>query len=185
MKIEDGKGTGRLAQVDTNNRMLTQAAASTELHENSKTDAEVYMFSTGAFITISTTATETGILYIKNTNTTKDLFIHSIRTCGEVGQKVTLYKNPTGGTLVTDQTAAQTTNLNFKSSNIASADVYKGADTKTVSGGTWVGQHINGVGHSTIDAGDAIILGRNDSLAVTFEVDSAGEVCAAIVGYYE
>ena len=185
MKIEDGRGTGKLAEVDTNNRMLTQAASSTELHENSRTDAEVYMFSTGAFITISTTATETGIFYLKNTSTTKDLYIHSIRTCGEVAQKVTFYKNPTGGTLLTDQTAAQVTNLNFKSSNTASADVYKGADAKTVSGGTWLGQHINGVGHSNIETGDALILGRNDSLAITFEVDSAGEVCVAVVGYYE
>jgi hypothetical protein len=184
MKISDGKGSGQEAQVSLN-RLLTQAAASTELHENSITDAQVYMFSTGAFISLTTTGTETGILYIKNTSTTKNLFIHEIRTCGDVAQKVTFYKNPTGGTLVTDETAGQSTNLNFTSSNSADATIYKGADAKTVTGGTWLGQHINHIGHSNNQTGDALVLGRNDSLAITFEVASAGDVCVAIVGYFE
>jgi len=143
------------------------------------------MFSTGAFISLTTTGAETGIFYLKNTSTTKSLFIHDIRTCGDVVQKVTFYKNPTGGTLVTDETAAQSTNLNFTSSNTPDATVYKGADAKTVTGGTWLGQHINHVGHSNVSTGDALVLGRNDSLAVTFEVASAGDVCVAIVGYFE
>ena len=185
MKIEDGKGTGKVAQVDTNSRLLTQSASSTELHENSIKDEEVYMFSTGSFIDINTLNTETGIMYVKNTSSTKNLYIHDIRTCGNQVQKVTFYKNPTGGTLVTDETAAQSTNLNFKSSNSSDASVYKGADTKTVTGGTWVGQHINQVGHSNVQTGDALVLGRNDSLAVTFELAASGVVCAAITGYYE
>lgn len=158
---------------------------STELHENSITDAQVYMFSSGEFTSITTTGTETGVFYLKNTSTTKNLFLHSIRTCGDVAQKVTFYKNPTGGTLVTDETAAQSTNLNFTSSNSADAVVYKGADGKTVTGGTWLGQHINHIGHSSVNTGDALVLGRNDSLAVAFEVASAGDVCVAIEGYFE
>ena len=143
------------------------------------------MFSSGEFTSITTTGTETGIFYLKNTSETRNLFINAIRTCGTVAQKVTFYKNPTGGTLITDETAAQATNLNFTSSNSASADVYRGADSKTVTGGTWLGQHINHVGHSTVDTSDALVLGRNDSLAVAFELASAGEVCVAIVAYYE
>lgn len=185
MKIEDGTGTGRAAKVEENNRLLTQAAASSELHENSLKEEQVYMFSSGEFTSITTTGTETGCFYVKNDSSTKKLILSSIRTCGTQLQKVTFYKNATGGTLITDQTPAQSTNLNFTSSNSSESTVYVGANAKTVTGGTWFGQHINHVGHSSIDTRDALILGKNDSLSVTFEVAVAAEVCVAIEGYFE
>ena len=185
MYIEDSTGKGYGAQVDKNNRLFTQAAVSSELHENSLTDQQVYMFSSGEFTSITTTGTETGCFYIVNDSSTRKLILSSIRTCGTQIQKVTFYRNPTGGTLISDQTAAQSTNLNFTSSNVADATVYKGADAKTVTGGTWFGQHINKIGHSTIDTRDALILGRNDSFAIAFELAIAGEVCVAIEGYFE
>lgn len=185
MKIEDGTGTGRAAKVEENNRLLTQAAASSELHENSLKEEQVYMFSSGEFTSITTTGTETGCFYVQNDSSTKKLILSSIRTCGTQVQKVTFYKNATGGTLITDQAPAQSTNLNFTSSNISESTVYVGANAKTVTGGTWFAQHINQVGHSTIDTRDALILGKNDSLSVTFEVAVAAEVCVAIEGYLE
>lgn len=185
MKVSDGKGSGREAEVTGDFRLKTDAMSVSELHENSLNNEQVYMFSTGGFISITTTGTETGIFYLKNTSTTRNLTIHSVRTCGNQIQKVIFYKNPTGGTLLSDETAAQSTNLNFKSSNTSEATVYKGADAKTVSGGTHIGQHVNNIGHSSVTTDDAIILGRNDSLAVSFELASAGDVCVAVVGYFE
>lgn len=185
MRIEDFTGNGYGAKVGKDKRLYTQAAVSSELHENSLTDEQVYMFSSGEFTSITTTGTETGVFYVKNNSQTKKLFLSSIRTCGDQIQKVTFYKNATGGTLITDETAASVENLNYTSSNIADASVYRGADSKTVTGGTWFGQHINQIGHSVVDTRDAIVLGRNDSLSITFELAIAGNVCVAIVGYFE
>lgn len=185
MKLEDGKGSGKVAEVSDKNRLLTQSAASTEMHENTQNEEQVYMFSTNGFIAINTLNTETGIMYVKNTSATKNLFIHDIRTCGNQVQKVVIYKNPTGGTLISNATAGASCNLNFKSSNTPEANIYKGADGSTISSGTHLGQHINGVGHSNISTGDSILLGRNDSIGISFELAASGVVCAAISGYYE
>ena len=185
MKIEDGKGSGKLAEVDDKQRLKTLATTVSEIHANSDQEEKVFYFSTGAFINITTTGAETGIFYIKNTSTTDNLILSQIRTCGDVAQKVTFYQNPTGGTLITDETDAQSTNLNFTSNKAAEATVYRGANGKTITGGTWLGQHINHVGHSNVDTKEAMILGKDDSLGIAFELASAGDVCVAIEGYFE
>ena len=184
MKLQDGTGSGKFAGVTTDNRLQVDARTFSEVHDKSINEAQVYMFSTGAFINITTTGAETGVLYLKNTSSTKFLILSSIRTCGDVIQKVTFYKNPTGGTLISGATAGQTTNLNLSSSNTADVVNYRGANGSTITGGTWLGQHINHVGHSTLETKDAIVLGKNSSFAIAFEVATSGDVCAAIEGYY-
>lgn len=184
MKIEDGTGTGKFAAVTTDNRLQVDAKTSSELHEVSYAEGQVFMLSTGSFINITTTGTETGIFYVKNTSSTKFLIINAIRTCGNQIQKVTFYKNPTGGTLISAATAGQSTNFNLSSSNTSDCTIYKGANGSTVSGGTWFGQHINNVGHSTFHTSDALILGKNASFAITFELASAGDVCVAVEAYF-
>ena len=184
MKIEDGKGSGKLAQVDSTNRLSVDAKTHSEVHDIATEDGQVYMFSTNGFITISSTGTETGILYIKNTSATKFLVINAIRTCGTVVQKVKFYRNSTAGTLISGASNGQITNTNFTSSNAAEATCYKGTNGSTLTDGTHLGNHINGIGHSTVYADDAIILGRNDTFSITFELASSGDVCAAVVGYF-
>lgn len=184
MKIEDGSGTGKYAAVTTNNKLKVDAETHSELHDISIVEGQVYMFSTGGFVNITSTNTETGILYIKNDSATKYLIIHSIRTCGEQIQKVLLYKNSSAGTLISGATNGQITNLNLSSSNASEATCYKGANGSTVTDGTIIGNHINNVGHSTIHTQDALILGKNDTLTITFELATAGEVCAAVEGYF-
>jgi len=184
MKIEDGTGSGRFAAVDTTKRLKTAAAVSSALHENSINEKQVYIFSTGGFISITSTGTETGVFYLKNTSSTKYLFINSIRTCGTQIQKVLIYKDPTGGTLISTANAAESTNLNLTSSNTSESTQYYGANALTVTGGTHIANHINHVGHSTMNLDDALVLGKNNSIAITFEVDTAADVCVAIEGYY-
>jgi hypothetical protein len=183
--IQDGSGTGYKAAVDTSQRLQALATIQIENKFVSENDGQAYIFSTNGFITISTTDTETGIFYVKNTNQDKKLYISRIRTCAEQVHKVILYKNPTGGTVISDQTTGTKTNMNLGSANVAQADVYKGADGKTLSGGTHLAQHINGVGHSSESFNDAIILGTNDSIGITFELGTAGDCCVAVVGYYQ
>lgn len=184
MIIQDGKGTGSKVQVDDQNRMRAFADTRSINAEVSEDDGESYVFSHDDFIAISTTNTETGILHVKNTNATKKLHIVSIRTCGAVINKWKLYKNSNAGTLITDQTAGNSQNLNVTSSNTAGVTVYKGAEGKTVSGGTMLGHLINDIGHSEEPFDGALILGRNDSIELSVEVPSAGDVCCRVIGYY-
>jgi hypothetical protein len=79
-------------------------------------------------------------------------------------------------------------NHNFASSNVADADVFAAsAAGKTRSGGVWMSQHINDVGHSNIEYEGALILGQNDSLTLTVQnVSSATTLaCVRIHAYYE
>ncbi len=183
--IKDGAGTGREAQVDEKNRLKTLAVSELQMHEISANDGDVYYISTSGFIDINTLNTETAILYTKNTSTTKQFVINSIRTCGNQVQKILMYKNPTTGTIIDNATAGQNTNANFSSSNTPSLTTYKGADTYTFTNGTHLGNHINNIGHSTEKTGDAVILGPNDSFGLTFELANSGVVCAALEGYFE
>ncbi len=186
-QIEDGTGKGTKAAVDTENRLLTKAIMNCDCKDVSQTTAQSYEFATGAFLAPTTTA-EHAVFYLKNTSSTKHLHIHEIRTCGSVIQQWILYKNDTGGTVVSDANAGVEINHNFASSNTADADVFAAsAAGKTRSGGSWMSQHINDVGHSNIEYAGALILGQNDSLTLTVQnVASATTLaCVRIHAYYE
>ncbi len=185
--LEDGKGTGVKAQVDSQNSLRTKAITNCDCKDNSLNQAQSYEFATGAFIAPTTTA-EHAILYIKNTSGTKRLHIHVIRTCGTATQQWLLYKNDTGGTIISDANAGVEVNHNFSSSNVAEADVWAAsAAGKSRSGGSIMSQHINEEGHSEVEFEGALILGQNDSLTLTVQnVASATTLaCARIHAYYE
>lgn len=185
-QIDDGKGSGNRAEVNEFNQLVTKAVTNCDCKVNSEDQKQSYEFATGEFISVTTTA-EHALLYIKNTSSVKHMHIHEIRTCGTATQKWLLYKNDTAGTIVTDATAAVEVNHNFSSSNVADADVYKGADGKTRSGGAIMSQHINEEGHSEVSYEGALILGQNDSITLTVQnVDSATkEACIRVHAYFE
>lgn len=186
-QLEDGTGTGRRARVDSVNRLTTFDIARCDCTDNSIRLGESYEFATGAFLA-PTTTTEHAIFYVKNTSATKALLIHQIRTCGTATQKWILYKNDTGGTIISDANAGVEINHNFHSTNVAAADVWTAsAAGKTRSGGAWMSQHINEEGHSEIPYEGALILGTNDSLTLTVaNVSSATTLaCVRIHAYYE
>lgn len=185
MIIEDGAGTGYKVKVNEKNRAKVQASISTQLHDASIEDEVAYDFSSGDFVSITTTDTETGVFYLKNTSTTLKLIINSLRTCSDAVHKVKMYKNPTGGTLISAAVAGSSTNMNFTSSKVADAIVYTGDEGRTLTGGTVVTQHINNVGHSTDHFENALIIGPGESIALTFSLASAGDCCVRITAYYE
>lgn len=181
--IEDGRGSGVKAAVDAEQRLLIKG--SKNIAFNSLNGKRAYDFSTGSFISITTVDTETGIFYLKNDEPTRDLFINSIRTCANQIHKVILYKNPTGGTLISGASVASATNFNFKSSNVPVATYYKGAEGSTISGGSVMSQHIDNIGHSVGVYNDAFILGPGNSVGITFELAAAGDCCVRIISYVE
>lgn len=183
--ILDGTGSGKRLKIDSNNRAVTQAIIKDEMTDVSERDGEAYIFASGDFTALTTTDTETGFFYLLNDNPDKELHIKSIRTCGDVVQKWRLYKEVSGGTLISNAVAGSSNNINLTKSNTAQATVYKGADGDTVTGGTMLEHWINGVGYSTEDLDGALVLGKGDSLTLTAEVPTAGDLCCRIVAYYE
>lgn len=188
--LGNGAGDGGFwARVDAIRRLWVLATTICDCKDNSKRLGESYEFATGAFVTLANDTNEHAIFYVKNISTTKSLLIHEIRTCGTATMKWTLYKNDTGGTLISDANAGVEVNHNFSSANVAAADVWAAsASGKTRSGGSWMSQHIDEEGHSEMHFAGALILGANDSLTLTATLESAVagvECCTRIHGYYE
>lgn len=185
----DGKGRGFLAEVDEVQRVRSLATTVCDCRDNSVRLAESYEFATGAFVTLANDTNEHAIFYLKNISATKSLFIHELRTCGTATIKWILYKNDTGGTLISDANAGVEVNHNFSSANVAAADVWAASGSgKTRSGGSWMSQHIDGLGHSNMHFAGALILGANNSLTLTATLEAAAagvECCCRIHGYYE
>ena len=122
--IEDGKGGGKSAQVDSSNRLRTHAVSETEaLH--SAEEGTAYNINTG-LITITGDAT---LIYLKN-NEENDFVINSVALGSFEGithsddPYITIVRNPTGGDLISDATAvSMNQNRNFGSSRTLTADV--------------------------------------------------------------
>ena len=184
-RIEDGTGDGYEVKVTSAKKLSIDGTVQEKMATASEDDGDAYIFASGDFVTISSTGTETGFFYIKNTSATKHLHIHSVRTCGGNTNKWKLYKDVSTGTLISDQTAGSKNNLNLTSANVPDATVYKGANGKTLTDGTMLEHWINSTGHSTEFFQGALILGTNDTLALTVEVDASQEVCCRIIAYYE
>lgn len=135
-RLEDGKGSGRSAQVDDANRLRTHAVTESEsLHASEEGNA--YNLNTG-LISITGDAT---LMYFKN-NGEKDFVIEAIALGSFEGithsddPYITLVRNPTAGDLIGDATAiSMNQNRNFGSSETVVADVYKGKNGGTLTGG--------------------------------------------------
>ena len=186
MIIDDGTGSGRSAKVDGRNRLLSRSI--TESNNQAATDiGNSFNINTG--IISLTTNGESSILYVKN-NEVVDLHLDALSVgIGTLGgtvtesSVVTLLRNPTGGTVVSDATAADMTqNRNFGSSKALTADVYKGAEGKTLTGGDDIAIFF-ATGSSRMFASIDMILSPGSSVGVQIDVNDStgGDVYAAFV----
>ena len=141
MRIDSGTGESYSAKVDSENKLHTRTVSSTELQAEVR-KGHAYNINTGE-ITL-TNDTSTPVLYLKN-NELNDLFVSGIivglnhSTGGSATDlcTVTVTRNPTGGTIVSNATAVDiNSNRNYGSQNTLTADVYKGATGNTMTGDT-------------------------------------------------
>jgi hypothetical protein len=174
--------------VNNDGRALVESVSLSNI-TNASRKGQAFLL-TSDFKDITTTGQEHGFFFIKNTSTDKMLMIDRIRTCGTGTQKWKLYKNPTAGTIINalgSPTASEVafSNTNFASGVVASGNAYVGGEGHSISGGTFIGQWINGTGHSLESYQGAIQLGTNDSVALTVEVPSAITVCTNWLIYFK
>ncbi len=139
--IKDGTGTGAAVKVSSDNMLSTTAVTETQ-QEHAITAGDGYNLASGRLPLTSTD--ESAIFYVENTETAdlviNSVFINTSNSAGTlVGAQPTfrVYRNPTGGTIVSDATDVLTiSNNNFGSRQTLSANIYQGGEGKTLTGQT-------------------------------------------------
>lgn len=134
-------GTGDIAKVSNQGRLQTTSITEDIKDHASDTGiAQKYNINTGD-ITL-TNATETSLLYVKNTSTAGDLvitaFIYNLgnSTGGSGDVKIDIIRNPTAGDIVTNANNVAvgpgvSANQNFGSANTLTGSFFKGASGET------------------------------------------------------
>lgn len=137
--IEDGKGSGRLAEVNSDNKLETSSISRSEQAEAAINEKS---FLIGSSVVVLTTASESGILYVKN-NEESDLIITGVNiTSGDMSgssAKVFLVKAYLNGTGLSAGTSVAALNTNFGSSNVLNADITAGQEGAIVTDGVAAG----------------------------------------------
>ena len=174
-QIQDGTGTSRKAKVTELNRILVDSITEERAVYNSIEVGNTFVTSTNFLSFTGVTGQENGVLYIKN-DSDKKMLVHHIKLwSGTANQltKISVYKNPTTGTLISSAIAADVQNINFGSSNDYEGLAYQGDGTfLTVTNGNVFGRHYLGVGNQQMLMfmwNGAVVLDKGSSLAVTCE----------------
>jgi hypothetical protein len=181
IQIEDGKGRGYCASVDSKNYLKTNSFQRREIVLASN-DGDAYAISS-AFLSLTTTDTNTGILYIKNTAPETFFLDEIIVSSNGVYTKWTIVRNPTTGTLISAGTSIEPVNLNFGSGATFTGICKAGADAKTITDGINATMLMSSM-NTRIQTAEAVILQKGNSLGIVANVPSAAIVIATVTGYY-
>lgn len=190
MKIQDGRGNGRYALVNSEFRVGVDAVMSSKLGYISRTSANSYIIKTG-ILTLTSTA-EHSLLYIYN-NGTSD-FSFSRIWLGYNGGSTTWNKTALfkfiGGLNAPSANSSDSAagNLNTGSANTATLDVkvWNGTGTgmtHTVAGGE-AGSSIVGKGTLTFDF-PGFILAPGGAVAFSVIAEEVGIVTVSATGYFD
>jgi hypothetical protein len=177
--IEDGSGKGYSASVNSENRLKTAAVTEpSALHRASEDKG--FNINTGP-LSFTTAGT---FIYLKN-NEDDDLVIEAIAvgvnglgTHSDIGV-ITIIDTPTGGDLLSDQTAVSINrNRKFGSAQTLVADVYSGKSGGTVTGGDDALLFYQGA-NGRLFAGINLIVPKGSSIAIKYDPKlSSGTVSA-------
>lgn len=189
MMIEDGKGSGVKAGVNSLNQQETRSIESTYHQFVSCEHAQAYIASLGTEALPTLTVTNVGgyMMYLKNTSTNYDAIIARLTISTSVLMEIVVMKNPDIGALG-NETAITPVNKNFMSGKVAAVDVYgwdEVADGITGIGAVVAGDcagtyQINGLERILFD--ESLCLGLNDVIAI--KAKNAGELTMVMHGYY-
>ena len=189
-RIEDGTGQGYAVGVSATNRLLTSSESIPSLAVASATRADAFVVNTAVasatgLITGLVAGTESGVLYVSSTSA----FPLSIGGffASNTGVGVwKLYKDVTGGTLISGGTAVTPSQLNVSSSKpFTGSAIRASASGQTVTGGTVVALGYVAAGFAELPLAGALILGQAKTIALTFTpIGANSDVSANIVCAY-
>lgn len=174
-QIEDGKGTGKRAEVNDENQLVVAAVTESAIEHESE-DGQSYNWSSDLVDVAAVNAT---VLLVKNLSDTA-LHIESIAVAnGALESEYTVHL-PTAEVTPTG-TAITGTNLNTASSNVA--DALAKADETNNTQGNVIGTLFLAVNSNDTLPTPGLILGKNKSVGVDVVADTA-ESAVTITGHY-
>jgi len=135
--LEDGRGEGTLAGVTLNHRLMT-TGIDLNLTEAATESGDTYNLNS-AETTLNTTG-ESALFYFKNLEDTNiivtSIIIAIMDYVGTDGQPVlTVHRNPTGGTIVSNASDCNDQNRNYGSNKSLDKNCYQGVEGDTMTGG--------------------------------------------------
>jgi len=185
--LRDGTGNAYLAKVNNENRLVTLSITKDRIGDIAQTTSEAFLIATN-FVSLTTTASFSGLLYIKNTSD-KNLIVRTIRVCttgtGYIQCKIT--RNPTAGTLISDANAAIAYSGNLDSSATIQADTYAASgDGKTITDGNFMTNFTTrSPGHSIENYDGVLIVPKNRAFAIECKPSVSTEVCVEVQCWFE
>ena len=188
--IEDGTGSGSKAKVNNQNRVETFSVIESRISDISNREGKSFIL-TSDFVALTTTGSFNGMLYIKNTDTSQDLYIDRVRICGTGtsmnAMQCRFVKNPTTGTLISDANAGISVAANLGSNEeFAGTNYAASGDGKTVTDGTQFSQFtIHLPGHTIQEYNGAIIIPGGSSMAIEVKPGAATTACIEVQCWFE
>lgn len=141
--IIDGKGSGKRAQVNSLNRIVTETVTF-DREDDAISQGVGYQLTSGQ-VNYTSGGTPAGVFYMKNVedvDVVLDRVVFMVGTpTGATGDWFhRIIRNPTGGTLITNAVPAGVSNSNHGSANVLNGGdfIYKGTESDTITGGTGV-----------------------------------------------
>lgn len=190
VQIQDGTGKGFRAAVNENKRLETFSITESRIADVSNREGRSFLL-TSDFISLTTTGSFNGMMYIKNTDTSKIVFIDKIRVCGTGSSgnyaQVKFYKNPTTGTLISDANAGISVPAHLGSQEIFPGLIYAASgDGKTVTDGTQMSQFtLHTPGHTIQEYDGMIIIPGGSALAIVVKPSNTVEACVEVQCWVE
>lgn len=176
LQIEDGKGSGKQAQVNDQNMLMVQAVTMIQPEFNSWVKAMSFSFSSS----YNATAAQV-VFYLKNTDPENHLHISGIIVGSASATLWTSYVNMTGTASGTPITPC---NLNLSSSKAALASCYGNAAVTGLSGGN-ISNYVYSLASQSIiiPYNGGLILGYGNNISII--AGTSAIVGVTVVGYYE
>lgn len=181
MIIESGGRKSYSAIVDSDGRLLVHAINNDQISDAS-VDGLAYTIHSD-FVSLTTTASFSGMLYVKNTGTLP-FFIEKLNLYGTAVAQWYLYKNVTAGTLVSAGVAKTPGNLNLGVSLSFPGSVLAGADARTITDGMVLTQAICDIGGCTLDLNGSLMIPQNSSIALSCKPSVAGTYAVLVHGFF-
>ena len=169
MKIEDGKGKNGDASVSAAQRLNVSAKTRARLFYISRDDELAF----NAIMPSFSAAAGDYVFYLKNTSSTKNLYLHSLEyhSLQAVHWKVfQVTGTAAGGTVITPS------NLNLGSGRTPETTCMGGGATITgLTIGVQIGTHrTQAAGESEMNWGEGLILAPNSAIAVEYDTGTTG-----------
>lgn len=177
MLISDGRGKNGDASVSAEQRLNVSAKTAPRIFYVARDNERSFTW----ISSYSATSGDT-VMYIKNTDTDRNLIIHYVSVGGANSGKYDIYtaSGTPAGTTITP------TNLNVSSRKEANSTQYGGAAVTGVStvSKLYTKRVLANQSEPVHGIAQAVILGFGDSIAITY-TGSTGEMDVEVTGYFE